>query len=112
MTAMPEVIVVLLRSAAATVVTRDPMRAGQMMNLHKSLNVEESNENVDLQDTLAVVEILHRSTDSISKVSAIPALANTATITKSALVLALHRSKIPCPAPMDITVSMENASHQ
>ena len=69
MTAMPEVIVVLLRSAAATVVTRDPMRAGQMMNLHKSLDV-------DLEETksLAVaVEPLHRLEDSISKVSAIPA---------------------------------------
>ena len=76
-----------------------------MMNLHKSLDV-------DLEETksLAVaVEPLHRLEDSISKVSAIPALANTATITKSALVLALHRSKIPCPVTLDFPVSMENA---
>ena len=93
----------MLRSVTATVVTRDPMLAGQMMNLHKSLDV-------DLEETKRlVVAVLHRSADSISKVSAITALANTATITKSALVLDLHRSKIPYPASMDIPVSMENA---
>ena len=82
----------MLRSAtAALTLTQVPIKALRMMNLHKSLDV-------DLEETksLAVaVEPLHRLEDSISKVSAIPALANTATITKSALVLALHRSKIP-----------------
>ena len=81
------------------------MLAGQMMNLHKS-------QDVDLEEAKSLpvaVAVLHRLEDSISKVSAIRALANTATITKSALVLALHRSKIPYPASMDIPVSMENA---
>ena len=62
--------VVLLRSvataAAATAMTKFPMNF-RIKHLHKSLNVdlEESNEEeIALQETLAVVEILHRSRTS------------------------------------------------